>query len=71
MNTTMDLFMKTSNAEDAVFKYVHPENPNMPIIFKQVRIIKQQNAGEVKPQFTLHLIPMKDDPFVVNKDVTL
>jgi hypothetical protein len=62
-NTTFDKFLHF-NGKDAVFTYLHPTQLNMPVIFSSARIVKTHKPSELKPTFTIHLTPNKDDPFL-------
>jgi len=52
------------NGKDAVFEYIRPTQHKIPIIFSQIRIIKTSKAGQLKPTFTIHMTPIKADPFL-------
>lgn len=72
-NSLFNRFMPTPASKEFVVNYVHPIEVQFRIIFKQVRIIKNIIEGQVKPQFTIHLVPIKEDAFVsdMNNSITI
>lgn len=62
-----------NGASRVIFDYVHPTNATIPIVFKTVRLEKNNEPGYTSPQYSIHLHPVKDTAYSkgMKEDVTI